>query len=120
LKNQRAARRVGWRVSETGLDIDRQGHQFKGWPSRIGNQINDGVFEAMMEAIHGRRDTEFLFEALQEAAAETEAFSFSCAEWFPGSLFTPVKISCSAFARRPASPAKRDSTRQARADWALP
>jgi hypothetical protein len=78
----------------------------------------------MMEAIYGRPDTEFLFEALKEAtptrreqAAETESFSFSCSEWSPRSLFAPVKISCFAFARRPVSPARRDSVRQERGVW---
>jgi hypothetical protein len=43
------------------VSIDTNGYQLKGQQSRIGERINDGAFEVMVEAIHDRPDAEFLF-----------------------------------------------------------
>jgi hypothetical protein len=42
-------------------DIGTYGNQFKGRQSRIGNQINNSAFEAMMEAIQTDRTPNFYF-----------------------------------------------------------
>lgn len=46
-------------------DIGTYGNQFKGQQSRIGDKINDGAFESMMEAIKTDETPNFLFHAIR-------------------------------------------------------
>jgi hypothetical protein len=48
------------------VSIDTNGYQLKGQQSRIGNQISDGAFEAMMEAIQTDRMPNFYLEPPQK------------------------------------------------------